>query len=236
MSDPEIPQGAAGNGPALKVQVLELLVFLFLIVPSLLESFLVVRQGGLSFPMVAGSVIVRDLALVSLVLFLVWRNHEPFGRIGWTLRSAGRDGVLGIVLFSPFFYGAAFLGSLLRSAGFTSPSAPPSFLIPRGAAEALWALALVAVVAVAEETIFRGYLILRLRSLTKSAAAAVVLSSVIFSLGHGYEGAAGVIDVGVMGVVFALIFLWRGSLVTPMVMHFLQDFVGIVAIPWIGLR
>jgi membrane protease YdiL (CAAX protease family) len=37
--------------------------------------------------------------------------------------------------------------------------------------------------------------------------------------------------VGVMGVVFAVVYLWRGSLVAPMVMHFLQDFLAIVVLP-----
>jgi membrane protease YdiL (CAAX protease family) len=59
---------------------------------------------------------------------------------------------------------------------------------------------------------------------------------VIFSLGHGYEGSAGVITVGFMGLVFALVYLWRGSLVAPMVMHFLQDFIGIVLSPLLGIR
>jgi membrane protease YdiL (CAAX protease family) len=91
-------------------------------------------------------------------------------------------------------------------------------------------------VALAEETIFRGYLILRFKNITASTAAAVLTSAVIFSLGHGYEGSAGVITVGVMGVVFALIYLWRQSLVAPMVMHFLQDFIGIVLVPLLGMR
>jgi membrane protease YdiL (CAAX protease family) len=63
---------------------------------------------------------------------------------------------------------------------------------------------------------------------------AVVLSAVIFSLGHGYEGLAGVVTVGVMGLVFALIYLWRRSLVTPIVMHFLQDFISVVLLPLLG--
>jgi membrane protease YdiL (CAAX protease family) len=49
-------------------------------------------------------------------------------------------------------------------------------------------------VAVAEETIFRGYLILRFRAVTGRTSAAVLLSSIVFSLGHGYEGMAGVIS------------------------------------------
>jgi len=63
-----------------------------------------------------------------------------------------------------------------------------------------------------------------------------LLAVVIFSLGHGYEGSSGVVTVGAMGLLFAWVYLWRQSLVAPMVMHFLQDFTGIVLAPLLGLK
>ncbi|TAK00125.1 MAG: CPBP family intramembrane metalloprotease [Candidatus Manganitrophaceae bacterium] len=57
---------------------------------------------------------------------------------------------------------------------------------------------------------------------------ALLLSTLIFSLGHGYEGSAGIVTVGGMGLVFGLVYLWRGSLIAPMVMHFLQDFLAMI--------
>ncbi|MCL4476794.1 MAG: CPBP family intramembrane metalloprotease [Nitrospirae bacterium] len=63
-------------------------------------------------------------------------------------------------------------------------------------AEFLLAAVLVIVVALAEETVFRGYLILRFKNVMANTSAAVLLSAVIFSLGHGYEGSDGVITVG----------------------------------------
>jgi uncharacterized protein len=39
------------------------------------------------------------------------------------------------------------------------------------------------------------------------------------------------VTVGAMGAVFALVYVWRGSLLAPIVMHFLQDFLGIVLVP-----
>jgi membrane protease YdiL (CAAX protease family) len=38
-----------------------------------------------------------------------------------------------------------------------------------------------------------------------------------------------------MGLIFALIFDWRRSLVAPMVIHFLQDFTVIVLLPLLAL-
>jgi membrane protease YdiL (CAAX protease family) len=216
-------------------QLIEVSVFLFLIVPSMVLSFFAIKQGSLSFVLVAIATILRDLALVSLIVFFVWRNGEPVNSVGWTSRNARKEIALGIGLYIPFFFAAGLFESALRVAGLSVPSTPlPSFMAARGLVEFLLAAILVVIVAMAEETIFRGYLILRLRAITASPAAAVLVSSVVFSLGHGYEGSAGVVTVGIMGLIFALVYMWRQSLVAPMVMHFLQDFIGIVLLPLFG--
>ena len=220
-----------------KVQLLEVSVFLLLIVPSMVLSFFVIRQGSLGFVFTAFSVILRDLALVSLILFFLWRNGEPLEQLGWNFKNGWKDVALGIGLFLPVFLAAGWLDNALQAAGFSAPATPmPSFLEARGRAELLLAFFLVVLVAIAEETIFRGYLLLRFRAINLSLPWAAVLSAVIFSLGHGYEGTSGVVTVGTMGLVFAVIYLWRQSLVAPMVMHFLQDFIGIVLAPLLGLK
>ena len=110
------------------------------------------------------------------------------------------------------------LHTLTRSSapGFSAPSTPmPAFLTARGSGEYVLAILLVAVVAVTEEIISRGYLILRVTTVTGSSALAIALSSVIFSLGHGYEGTAGVVTVGVIGLTFALVYVWAENLAAP---------------------
>ncbi len=218
-------------------QAAEVSVFLFLIVPSMIFSFFIVKQGGMSFVLVALSTILRDLGLVCLILFFARRNGERLEMIGWSFKNVRKDVLLGIWLFIPFFFGAGLLENGLRMIGFSAPAAPlPSLSAEKTAPEFLLAAVMVVVVAMAEETIFRGYLILRFRTVMANTSAAALLSAVIFSLGHGYEGSAGVVTVGVMGLVFALVYLWRQSLVAPMVMHFLQDFIGIVLLPLLGKR
>jgi membrane protease YdiL (CAAX protease family) len=218
-------------------QLVEVSVFLFLIVPSMALSFFAVKQGSLSFALVAIATILRDLALVSLIVFFLWRNGEPIDEIGWTFRNGRADIALGIGVFILLFFGSSLLESALKAVGLSTPSTPlPSFLAGKGAAEWLLASFMVVVVAFGEETIFRGYLILRFKAVTGSSAAAILLSAVVFSLGHGYEGSAGVVTVGVMGLLFALVYVWRRSLVAPMVMHFLQDFITIVLLPILGMK
>ncbi len=135
-------------------------------------------------------------------------------------------------MFVPMFYAAGALESVLISVGFTSPATPlPSVEASGGIYQSILGFILVTIVAISEETIFRGYLLLRFNNLFSNTTVAVILSAFIFSLGHGYEGTAGVVTVGFMGLVFAVVYLWRKSLVAPMVMHFLQDFIGIVLLP-----
>lgn len=218
-------------------RIIEVSVFLFLIVPSMAFSFFAVKQGSIGFRLVAVATMLRDLALVSLILFFVWRNDEAVAQIGWRFQNAWREVLLGLVLFIPFFFGANLLESALLGMGFSTPSTPlPSLEATGGIGESVLGFFLVAIVALTEETIFRGYLILRFKAIRSSAVFAVIFSSVIFSLGHGYEGSAGVITVGFMGMVFAIIYLWRRSLMAPMVMHFLQDFIGIVLLPLLQMK
>jgi membrane protease YdiL (CAAX protease family) len=246
-SAPAIGPLGGGNGRAApppapprfdrREQSLELGVFLLLIVPSMVLGLFVVRRGGLGFPIVAWATILRDLGLACLVGFLAWRNGEPLGRLGWpslggSWPRVGREVALGLALFLPIAWGAAVLDRSLQAIGFSAPATPMPNLLPgSGSGQLALAVLLVSVVAVTEETIFRGYLILRFSAITRRTGAAIALSALVFGIGHGYEGSSGVITVGAMGVVLGALYVWRGSLVAPMVIHFLQDFAGIVLLP-----
>jgi membrane protease YdiL (CAAX protease family) len=237
MSEADHVNDSPREGPSGKVQLIETLVFLFLITPSLALSFSTAAGAKISFVLVSVATILRDLGLLSLVLYFLWRNGEPLRQIGWSRSGAEREAALGALLFVPFFLVVISLEVLLRAVGFSTPSGPlPSFLTAADNTQLLLASLLVVVVAVAEESIFRGYLILRLKVITGTTGRAVLASALIFSLGHGYEGTVGVITVAVMGLLLGWIYLWRGSLIAVTVIHFLQDFLGIVVLPLFGVH
>lgn len=220
-----------------KQRLYEVLVFLLLIVPSMVISLFVVSQGSVGFDLTAVSVIVHDIALVSLVLFFLWHNGESFSLLGWVCKNAWKEIGVGIGLFVPLFFGAAFLDRVLQTMGFSAPQkAAPLFSPIGGWVQILLAFVMVVIVAISEESIFRGYLILRFRGLKLSNLSAAILSAVIFSFGHGYEGASGMVTVGILGFAFALVYIWRKSLVAPITMHFLQDFMGVVLVPLLSLK
>lgn len=218
--------------PARREAWLEIGVFLLLIVPSMILGYFETQTTSIGFVLAALSTIFSDIALVALILFFLWRNGEPLTRVGWTWRDFFGEILIGILLFIPAFILTALIEFVLGVAGLSAPSpASQSFLTPHGSLQLALAFLLVVVVAIAEETVFRGYLILRFENLLPSAGGAILLSAFIFSLGHGYEGGVGVVTVGIMGIILALVYVWRRSLVAPATMHFLQDFLAVILLP-----
>jgi membrane protease YdiL (CAAX protease family) len=219
---------AAGAAPNRKVQMIELGVFLFLILPTMGASFLIGRQANIDFVITAVVSILNDLGLIGLIFYLIWRNGESMHVIGWRFENPGHEVGWGLLLFVPVYFGTQLLETAVQRVGLGTPSAPPSFLVASGGWQIMLAFILVVVVAVAEETIFRGYLILRFTSVFGRAGPAVLLSAIVFVVGHGYEGLPALIGVFFLGLTFAVVYLWRGSLIAPMLMHFLTDFISLV--------
>ena len=85
-----------------------------------------------------------------------------------------------------------------------------------------------------EEFIFRGYLLRRFQAIFGSTMAAILLSSAIFAVGHFYQGFQRIALFFFVGIFYAVLTLRRQSLVTPIVLHFLQN-IMIVLIPLFGI-
>ena len=96
-------------------------------------------------------------------------------------------------------------------------------LIPHGNVESLLFLALAFTAGVCEETIFRGYLQKQFTAWSNSALIGIVAQGLIFGFAHAYQGwiLAGLI--GVYGMLFGLLAMWRQSLRPGMIAHFAQD-------------
>jgi len=80
-----------------------------------------------------------------------------------------------------------------------------------------------------EEIIFRGYLQRQFGALTGNIYLGLVLSAIVFGLGHGYEGPRRMALIAVFGMLFGLLTIWRRSLRPGMIAHAWHDsFSGIV--------
>jgi membrane protease YdiL (CAAX protease family) len=83
--------------------------------------------------------------------------------------------------------------------------------------------------AVCEEIVFRAFLIGRLEAAFGgpsriATAMAVLLSSVLFGLAHGYQGPTGVLITGTLGLIFACVYAYGGrNLWLNIVVHGVYD-------------
>jgi membrane protease YdiL (CAAX protease family) len=78
-------------------------------------------------------------------------------------------------------------------------------------------------VAVWEEVVFRGFILTRLYALLRRWWLAIPLSALLFGSVHLYEGALAVGLISVFGVILALLFCWRRSLIPCITMHFMHN-------------
>jgi len=58
----------------------------------------------------------------------------------------------------------------------------------------------------------------------------LIISSVIFGCSHVYQGMSGIAKSAVIGSIFGLLFLATGSLIPPMILHFLIDISDIASL------
>ena len=166
--------------------------------------------------------IAHCLPYTVLLLFLLARDGESRRSMGWQFRWQGLG--LGLVLCIP-----CELARGLLNRGFTAAGLPYTQIWaagvrwwPVGGAEMTLCVGMAAAVAVWEESFSRGYLLLRLKGIGASPGVALLASSLLFGLGHAYQGPLGVAVNSVTGLLWGLLYLWRRNLTAPVVLHFVS--------------
>jgi uncharacterized protein len=93
---------------------------------------------------------------------------------------------------------------------------------PRNARHMKWFAGVSVTAGICEELLMRGYLMAYIDHYF-GLAAAVIVSSLVFGLGHLYQGAAGVLKTTIAGLVVAGLYVLSGSLWLPMLLHAFVD-------------
>jgi membrane protease YdiL (CAAX protease family) len=100
-------------------------------------------------------------------------------------------------------------------------------LLPQEGIEALAFVGLVVTVALCEEFLYRGFAFAAIERATGGSQLAASLgSSALFAVAHLYQGRRGLVTTFVVGVVFAEVRMWTGSLLAPMAAHLVTDLVA----------
>lgn len=185
------------------------------------------------------AVLLTQWSLVAVCFYPLLRGvsfAELRRRIGWTsgkgvMREIGA-GIFGYLAFFPVFLLGVIIAFLMLTlwsfitAGSTdapAPSNPIADLISGTSGFTLLLLFSLATIwaPLVEESVFRGSLFRHLRSRLGMISAGVI-SAICFGVMHGYPFIL-LLPVTMLGFGFALMREWRGSLIAPMVAHFLHN-------------
>jgi membrane protease YdiL (CAAX protease family) len=209
----------------------------FLLIGYPLLSVLMTLSGSSYPPKITSRIeqiylptLLIEMVILSTVIAVIRGTRTPFAGIG-----LGRDDIkwANVVSGLIFFLGAWTIITLLEGAITRYGLLPQRnflYLLPRNAAEKIVWIFLALGAAFSEEIAFRGYIITRLRIITGSYWAGIILSSLAFSLGHLYQGVAGLFLTFVYGLLFSGLFVARKSIVPCIIAHFLQDALVVAAL------
>jgi membrane protease YdiL (CAAX protease family) len=166
------------------------------------------------------------------------------GYVWWGLRRAGlslreliggrwqsvEDFLLDFAVAAGSWFGAllviavaAIAMGMDHSANINEASKQIGFLAPQSGLEVFLWICLSATAGFCEEVLFRGYFQMQFTRLLRNRWFALVVVSILFGLGHGYEGPQRMVLIALLGLAFGTMSLLRKSLRPAMMAHTLQD-------------
>jgi len=208
-------------------------LFLVVAVPAL--SFATARPSRIRpipRPALYLSAVLSQCLLAALGVAVVWTTLPGFSMAGFRavpLRSFYRwTAFLSLASFA-----AVGIMALLERGGWW-PEEPEvtRLLLPETRREKVMAVLLVAPSAgVCEEFLYRGYLLPQLSQHFSSWTWGWVASSVAFGLAHSYQGAAGILQAALLGLLLAYPMVQLRSVYPSMAAHFVID---ALLLAWLG--
>jgi len=173
--------------------------------------------------------LIIQLSILLVVLGVVRRTDSDYSAIGLAKHDLTWANALSGIIF---FVGAWALMIVIKGAierGGYLPEKEFIFLLPATVTEKIIWVFLSLSAALSEEITFRGFAVSRLKQVTGGYIIAGGLSAVAFSIGHLYQGVAGVFLTFVYGILFTGLYVARRSVFPCIIAHFLQDAIIIFA-------
>lgn len=155
---------------------------------------------------------------------------------GYTSTDLGlqpTDSAAGTLLWAGGLTGAGIGGLFVFRALGVRETPILRYLLPKTTSEKAWFAGLSITAGVAEELVFRAYLILVLEIVTGSIWFAAILSSMLFGILHGYQGTSGIVRTGLLGFFLALPLVMTGSILPAIIAHSL---INLLAGIWLADR
>jgi membrane protease YdiL (CAAX protease family) len=193
-------------------------------------------SGGLALNFVA-ILSLADTAL--LVFFMVWlmREQGESPRALWIgTRSWIREARFGLLIVPAIVFGVGILLNALRLVAPFLRNVPrnPLEQLATNPGDAALLLAVVIIAGGVREELQRAFLLRRFEQYLGGTGVGIVVLSVGFGLGHYVQGWDAVITTGILGAVWAWMYVRRRSSVAPMVSHAAFNSLEIVRVALIG--
>jgi membrane protease YdiL (CAAX protease family) len=164
---------------------------------------------------------------VALILWRVKVHHIAFRDLGVAVPNVFVVAVTTFILGTLVFANQIFSLRRLASRPAEIQGSIPQLALkvfPQDNGERWAFFALVATVAVCEEFIYRGFIQHVFEAWAGDyAVAGAIGSAIMFSLAHLYQGKRGLISTFVIGGLFSVVRYGTGSLLPPLVAHFVAD-------------
>jgi uncharacterized protein len=228
------------------VVVQHLLVLFLIVVTPLWDRYEIPRLKASTEPqkkvrfyrkIVAASWICAVVAAVTVGLVTVFNVHTVPGEIGWLeAGSRGRmilEGITVGMLIAIMVPAVLAMWSEKIRAKAGKAAKKLAFILPSTGEERRWWWVVCLTAGICEEIVFRGFLLryFHVMPFHLSLTWALVVSSVIFGIGHLYQGIGGGVQTAVIGFVLGAIFLMTGSLLLPIVLHAVMDLRVLAMLP-----
>lgn len=174
------------------------------------------------------SAIVGQWVLAFIALVAMWTVAADYVRgllsLELSADALSIAGLASLVALSQCALVPAVHRRMQRSAVARRALYPLRNILPRSAAEKQTWIHVALTAGICEEILFRAFLFQYATAiLGLETAGAIALSSALFAIGHYYQGTANMLRVGILGVVFGILFVATGSLVFCIILHAALD-------------
>lgn len=164
------------------------------------------------------------VVMILLCLFLGWLSGLSYQQLGWHIPSPwfqiGWGIIIGLGLGAFFFYTTLWI--LRYSDNQFHSVFTLNHIVPNSTQELRLVLIAIIPAVIFEELLFRSLLLGGVSPILPTSIL-LVGGSIIFGLFHSPQGKWGMVGATLAGIIFGLVFLWQGSLLMPIIIHYVVN-------------
>jgi membrane protease YdiL (CAAX protease family) len=175
------------------------------------------------------SIILSEWGFVIVLLWLTHRHNLSISDLGENIGNVNLTVITTIVLLSVFMVMVYFNVRQLRQMSLEKLEVelrPLRKFIPNNVTEFIPFILIAFTAGICEELLYRGWLQNLLAYGTGSVWIGLILGAVIFGFGHAYQGKMGMVQTGIIGLIFGVVFIFTKSLVASQILHIIVDAVN----------